>query len=132
MASGEVVQIEAYPKPPLAVLIPNGNKISNPIDTEGYNLTGLLVPDAWDGGATITFLVAEKGEPETAQPTSPRYRPLVTAAGSAVSLTGVAAGTMISLSNVPELKGQRYIKMQAASNVGADRTLQATRVQYVQ
>jgi len=147
---GEVVHIEAYPKPPLAVTIPKGNTISVAFDTEGYNIVGLLIPDSWDGGATISFLVAEKGEPETSWPPSPseqaaaRYRPLVYAttntaitapvadvAGNLVTVFA-AAGKMIALSDVIQLRGMRYIKIVAAQAVAADRVVQALRVQYVQ
>ncbi len=138
-AGANVVQIESYPKPPLAVIWDgSGNTISRAIDTEGFNLTGLLIPDAWGGGGTITFLVAEKGDPEMAWPPAPseqavpRYRPLVDAAGAAVQVTGIVAGKFVSLSALTALKGARYIKMVAASAPAANTTIWATRVQYPQ
>jgi hypothetical protein len=139
LMAGVVVQIESYPKAPLAVKWDgNGNIDSEPIDTEGYNLTGLLLPDNWAGGATISFFVAEKGEPETAWPPSPseqskpRYRQLRGATGSPVQVTGVVPGTFIALSALAELKGMRYIIMRAATGPASPQTAWATRVQYVQ
>lgn len=145
MASGEVVQIEAYPKPPILVVFDgNGNAISEPFDTEGYNLTGIQIPDGWAGGGTISFLVAEKGEPETswngprsaagagAGQASPTYLPLKSASGSAVQVTGVVPGTFVALGAILELRGLRYMKLQAAVGPAVKTTLAATRVQYVQ
>ena len=138
MASGEVVQIEAYPKAPLEVVWDgSGNTISRAIDTEGYNLVGVLMPDSWQGGTPIKFLVAEKGEAETAWPPSPseqavpRYRPLKDAAGADVTVT-VAAGTFVALSALTALRGMRYIKMVANVGPAAKQSVWATRVQYVQ
>lgn len=143
MSAGEIVQIEAYPKPPLKVRFPVGQPISDPIDTEGYNLTGMLFPDSWSGGATLTVLVAEKGEAETAWPAPPseqsaaRYRPLfstkVDFSGTLTQVKlGAAPGEMIALSQIPELKGFRYIKFQAVATPTREEIVWATRVQYVQ
>jgi hypothetical protein len=119
---GDITQVEPRATAPVPVSFPQGNTISEAFDLEGFQLAAFFIPDDYDGGATLNFLVAARFE-------DPVYKPLVGATGTAVQVTGVVAGRVISVGAVLELKNLRFMKLVSATGVAAKRTIQAMRQQ---